>query len=197
MGLGGEGVWDGVQAFSGCTQLTNVDLSASTITGLRREVFNGCTALRMVSLPPTLKEFGDLNGGALLDRDPFSNCLNLKLIFSGHELPACNFNITKIAAMEFSDALTTLPDNAFTHYPDLTEILFRGEKPETVGADLFTGLTTANQLTAYVPRSKVATWKPVATDEIITKTKGEWVSGTAQQIRTWADDHPGLMLLIR
>lgn len=196
MGLGG-GSWGGAQAFSGCTQLTNVDLSASTITGLRREAFNECTALRAVSLPPTLKEFGDPNGGSLLDRDPFPSCLNLKLIFSGSGLPVCNFDIKKITAMEFSDALTTLPDNAFTHYPNLTEILFRGAKPETVGADLFTGLTTANQLTAYVPRSKVATWKPVATDGIITKTKGEWISGTSQQIRTWADDHPGMVLIVR
>ena len=101
-----------------------------------------------------------------------------------------------MSAIEFSSALTELPDEAFKPYPNLAEIKFFGAKPETVGSDLFVGLK-ANQLTAYVPRSKVATWKPVATDGIITKTKGEWVSGTAQQIRTWVDDHPGMVLIVR
>ena len=196
----GNSAWS---TFEGCV-ITNADLSASTCTRLYRYCFKDCTALKTVLLPPTIEAFGAPDGDMNLEnRPPFSGCSNVKLVFSGSTLPTIRMEgqygggETAVSAIEFSSALTTLPDEAFKFYPNLTEIKFHGAKPETVGADIFTGLKKDNQLTVYVPRSKVATWKPVATDGIIGRTRGEWVSGTVQQIRTWADDHPGLLLLIR
>ena len=205
--------WNGTQMFENCAKIPSADLSESTITALRREAFNGCVALKEVKLPATFVEFGNPNTAVdsqeyypNINTDPFNGCSGIKLYLNSPKMPVKNsstdvnvpMNIAGISEIVISANMTELEDGAFSkaEYSNLTEIKFLGAKPETIGADLFAN-QKAGQLTAYVPRSKVATWKPVATDEIITKTKGEWVSGTAQQIRTWADENLGLMLLVR
>lgn len=47
-----------IGAFAGCTTLTSIDLSATSITALPAEAFTGCTALTTVTLPSTCVTIG-------------------------------------------------------------------------------------------------------------------------------------------
>ena len=188
--------WAGVGMFQNCVKIPSADLSASTITAIRREVFSGCSSLAWVKLPPTFVEFGiSSKPGDLIDRSPFGGTMSVRLCLSSAELPAKNFDMPQVTAIEFGPGLAVLKDGAFSkaEYSGLTKIDFLGEKPATVGADLFAS-QKAKQITAHVGLQHVDSWKPLATNQRITSKRGEWVSGTCQNIRT---DPTGLMLLVR
>ena len=50
----------GAYAFYGCSGIEEIDLSATQVTAVEASTFNGCTALRVVTLPTTVTEIGDL-----------------------------------------------------------------------------------------------------------------------------------------
>ena len=205
--------WNGTQMFEGCAKIPSADLSESTITALRRQAFNGCEALKEVKLPATFVEFGNPNTAVdsqeyypNINTDPFNGCSGIKLYLNSPKMPVKNsstdvnvpMNIAGIAEIVIGENMSELEDGAFSkaEYSGLTNVTFMGAKPATVGADLFDG-QKVGQITAYVPSEDLASWKPLATDQIITKDAGEWVSGTAQQIRSYGNLPAGLIIFMR
>lgn len=205
--------WNGTQMFENCAKIPSADLSESTITALRREAFNGCVALKEVKLPATFVEFGNPNTAVdsqeyypNINTDPFNGCSGIKLYLNSPKMPVKNsstdvnvpMNIAGISEIVIGENMSELEDGAFSkaEYSNLTNVTFVGAKPATVGADLFAD-QKVGQITAYVPGKELASWKPVATDQIITKNAGEWVSGTAQQIRSYGMNRSGLLIIVR
>lgn len=82
-------------AFDGCTSLEDVDLSEATgLTTLTSYAFRNCTALKVITIPSTIKTIGS---------NAFQNCTGLKKIF-------------------FKDRPTTLNSSAFSGCTSVTDI---------------------------------------------------------------------------
>ena len=202
---GYEGCWGMVQ---NDTSITNVDLSASTITALRRDCFKGCTSLKTVKLPPTIQAFGaPHNSDGMSDRSPFADVGGVKLIFTGGALPEMTCNDGNVAAIEFTAPVSALPDNAFYSYFNpygktlLTSITFVGEPPATIGENLFSGAMggfVKESVTVYVPNYYRVQWREIADDKVLSKTTGgTWTSGTKQLIKAYGSGKSGFTLFLR
>ena len=190
----------------GCTGITNVDLSASTITVLRRDCFKNCTGLKVVTLPPTIQEFGAPHGDnlGLQNRTPFEGVGGVKVIFTGGMLPEMTYQDGNVAAIEFTTPVAELPDNAFANYysmyssPRLSSITFAGPPPATIGNDLFTGGYKGKAITINVPNYYIADWRKIADNGVLTKKDGgTWTSGTTQLLATYGESRQGLMVIVR
>ena len=82
----------GTYAFYGCSTMENVDLTKTQIESIEASTFSGCSALKLVKLPTTVTELGDLafNGCVALEAVEgldnvtyvgtlvFNNCTSLK-----------------------------------------------------------------------------------------------------------------------
>lgn len=71
----------GANAFSGCTQLTEV-LIPDTVTFIGVYAFNNCTSLREIALPDSVTECQIVKGG-VREPHPFYNCYDLKITYKG------------------------------------------------------------------------------------------------------------------
>ena len=71
----------GAEAFSDCTQLTEV-LIPDTVTFIGVYAFNNCTSLREITLPDSVTECQIVKGGAR-EPHPFYNCSDLKITYKG------------------------------------------------------------------------------------------------------------------
>lgn len=190
----------------GCTGITNVDLSASTITVLRRDCFKNCTGLKVVTLPPTIQEFGAPYGDnlGLQNRTPFNEVGGVKVIFMGGALPVMTYQDGNVAEIEFKSPVAELPDNAFANYysiyssPRLSSITFVGPPPATIGKDLFTGGYNDKAITINVPNLYRAEWREIADGKVLTKKDGgTWTSGTTQLLVTYGESRQGLMVIVK
>lgn len=109
----------GAEAFFGCTGLKNLSLPASLKT-LEDSVFFGCTGINgTVVLPANLETIGD---GAFyscsnVDGFDFSKCTKLSSIGS-----ITFANCTKITKMNLPASLKTIKGDAFNDCPELTEL---------------------------------------------------------------------------
>ncbi|WP_277056260.1 leucine-rich repeat domain-containing protein [Treponema socranskii] len=109
----------GAEAFFGCTGLKNLRLPASLKT-LEYSVFFGCTGINgTVVLPANLETIGD---GAFylcsnVDGFDFSKCTKLSSIGS-ITFAKC----TKITKMNLPASLTSIAGDAFNNCPELTEL---------------------------------------------------------------------------
>ena len=200
-----EGCWGIVQ---NDTSITNADLSASTITVLRRDCFKNCTGLAVVKLPPTIQEFGaPHNSDGMYNRSPFVDVGGVKLIFTGGALPLMNCNDGNVSAIEFKMPVSTLPDNAFYSYFNpygetlLTSITFVGEPPATIGENVFSGANggfAKDTVTVNVPAYYIKEWRAIADDgKLSRKYGGTWTSGTTQLINVYGEVKAGFMLIVR
>lgn len=82
-------------AFDSCTSLVDVDLSEATgLTYLTQSIFRNCTALKVITIPSTIKT---------IDSNAFQNCTGLKKIF-------------------FKDRPTALNSSAFSGCTSVTDI---------------------------------------------------------------------------
>ena len=198
----GLGCWGIIESSTG---ITNVDLSASTATVLRRDCFKNCTGLKVVKLPPTIQEFGAPHGDnlSLQNRSPFNGVGGVKLIFTGGALPVMTCSDSDVAAIEFTTPVPELPDNAFASYRNpsvgthLTSITFAGLPPATIGSDIFSGGYKEKTITINVPAYYIADWRKIADDGKLTiKEGGTWTSGTTQLFATYGEPRKGLVVLI-
>lgn len=71
----------GADAFSDCTQLTEV-LIPDTVTFIGAYAFNNCTSLRELTLPDSVTECQIVKGG-VREPHPFYNCSDLKITYKG------------------------------------------------------------------------------------------------------------------
>ena len=199
-----EGCWGIIESSTG---ITNVDLSASTVTVLRRDCFKNCTGLKTVKLPPTIQEFGapHSSNAGMNNRSPFNGCSNVKLIFNGSILPTIlqtdgyAGGESAVSAIEFSPALTTLSDGAFVPYKNLAEIKFQGVPPTEIGENIFSGFTEKT-ITVNVPAEYISQWREIADDKVLTKESGgTWTSGTTQRINVYGEVKvkTGLRIILR
>lgn len=202
-----EGCWGIVQ---NDTSITNADLSASTITVLRRDCFKNCTGLAVVKLPPTIQEFGaPHNNDGMYNRSPFVDVGGVKLIFTGGSLPEMTCNDGNVSAIEFTTPVSALPDNAFYSYFNpygetlLTSITFVGAPPATIGENVFSGANggfVKESVTVNVPVEYISQWREIADDKVLTKESGgTWTSGTTQLINVYGEVEAkkGFMLIVR
>ena len=188
------GCWGIIESSTG---ITNVDLSASTITVLRRDCFKNCTGLEVVTLPPTIQIFGAPDAKpedqSLANRSPFNGCSNVKVIFTGGALPWMTCNDGNVAAIEFTTPVAELPDNAFYNYYNpygataLNSITFVGEPPATIGETLFASFKKES-ITVNVPVEYISQWREIADNKVLTKEGGgTWTSGTTQLINVYGE----------
>lgn len=204
----GLGCWGIIESSTG---ITNVDLSASTATVLRRDCFKNCTGLKVVKLPPTVQEFGAPHGDnpSLQNRTPFEGVGGVKLIFTGGALPVMTCNDGNVSAIEFTTPVSALPDNAFYSYFNpygntlLTSIAFVGEPPATIGENVFSGANggfVKESVTVNVPAEYIAQWREIADDKVLTKESGgTWTSGTKQLINVYGEPvvRSGFAIIVR
>ena len=202
-----EGCWGIIESSTG---ITNVDLSASTVTVLRRDCFKNCKGLKVVKLPPTIQEFGaPHNSDGMYNRSPFNEVGGVKLIFTGGALPLMTCNDGNVSAIEFTTPVSALPDNAFYSYFNpygatlLNSITFVGEPPATIGENLFSGSNggfTKETITVNVPVEYISQWREIADDKVLTKKDGgTWTSGTKQLINVYGEVKvkTGLRIILR
>ena len=201
------GCWGIIESSTG---ITNVDLSASTATVLRRDCFKNCTGLKVVKLPPTIQEFGapyDTVNPGLNNRTPFEGVGGVKLIFAGGALPAFTYNDGNVSEIEFTTPVAELPDNAFYSYYNpngatlLNSITFVGEPPATIGENVFSGEKGGfkkESVTVFVPNYYIADWRKIADNGKLTKKDGgTWTSGTTQLLATYGESRQGLMVIVK
>ena len=201
-----EGCWGIIESSTG---ITNVDLSASTVTVLRRDCFKHCTGLKVVTLPPTIQVFGapDSSDTSLNNRSPFNEVGGVKLVFTGGALPVMTCNDGNVAAIEFTTPVAELPDNAFYSYYNpygatlLNSITFVGEPPATIGENVFSGEKGGfkkESITVFVPNYYIADWRKIADNGKLTKKDGgTWTSGTTQLLATYGESRQGLMVIVK
>lgn len=202
------GCWGIIESSTG---ITNVDLSASTITVLRRDCFKNCTGLKTVTLPPTIQIFGGPDAKPedqnLANRTPFNGASGVKLIFTGGALPWMTCNDGNVAAIEFTTPVAELSDNAFYNYYNpygataLNSITFVGEPPTTIGENVFSGANggfKAKTVTVNVPNYYIAEWREIADGgKLSKKDGGTWTSGTTQLLATYGESRQGLRIIIK
>lgn len=122
----------GYEAFSGCSEMTNLRLSRNT-TRITYDAFYNCEKLADVELPDTVEFIGE---------EAFYSCSKLRLV--GDKLP---LNLTYIDARAFMDCLnlrlTEIPDSvtyigdqAFENCIPLNNITLP-ENLETLGSQVF------------------------------------------------------------
>lgn len=107
----------GVMAFSGCTALSGVDLSESQLQNLSFAAFSGCTALASVKLPGTLTSLGE---------NAFAKCTSLNNVV----LP---------------QSFTILPDYVFAGCSSLTDIRLP-EGLQLIGEGAFRNCTSLRSI---------------------------------------------------
>ena len=187
-----------------CLSVTNVDLSASTITALRRDCFNGCKNLKTVILPPTCQELGAHEGDSMTDRTPFGGTdMNVKLIVTGNTLPLISCGTYCIGAIEFTKPINELSDNAFVNCRHASfgtrfnSITFVGPPPTEIGETIFDGHKECS-ITINVPNYYIADWRKIADNGKLTKKDGgTWTSGTKQLLATYGEGKAGLMVIVK
>ena len=202
-----EGCWGIIESSTG---ITNVDLSASTVTVLRRDCFKNCTGLKVVKLPPTIQEFGapyNSTDPSLYNRSPFNEVGGVKLIFTGGALPVMTCNDGNVSEIEFTVPVAELSDNAFYSYFNpygstlLKSIIFVGEPPATIGENVFSGSNggfAKESVTVFVPNYYRAEWREIADNGKLTKKDGgTWTSGTKQLLATYGESRQGILIIVK
>lgn len=98
-------------AFSGCTQLTGLDIShCKKLTSIHASAFNNCTSLEVLKLPASLEfidnsAFLSCSGIAELD---IAHCENLKSIKS-----SCFENCSNLKTVQLPKSIETIENRAF------------------------------------------------------------------------------------
>lgn len=108
-------------AFEGCTSLTDIDLSKTSLTSIGNRAFYGCTSLTDLDLSET-----SVN---LIDQEAFAECKALKSVAVPASLKTIGtkafYNCQSLATLDLSQAhLSTLGERAFYQCKALQKIDF-------------------------------------------------------------------------
>lgn len=124
----------GLNAFSGCTSLSNITLSETEVT-IPANAFYGCTSLTNIDIPDSVTSIG---GRA------FYGCTNLKKLVIPNGVRCISesafMNCTSLTTIELTDSITGIDMNAFSGCTNLTTI----EIPDyiyCIGSGAFSGCT--------------------------------------------------------
>ena len=136
-------------AFRGNTQIEYIDLSNTSLTTIGTSAFEGCTNLKEVRLPSTVKTIGV---------NAFKDCVNLVSEYNPDN--TWNYgklytpNVTSIGASAFENckkivtfempSITTIGNTAFKQCERLEKILIPASAT-SLGTYIFYGCTTLNQ----------------------------------------------------
>ena len=123
----------GQNAFAKCTSLHTVNFEENAVlTALATSMFEGCTALKNITIPETVKTVG----GSL-----FKGCTSLEEIHLPSKitsLPASLFSgCTSLKTVTADGAITAVNGSVFLECGALTSLGFSLEKVTTVGASAF------------------------------------------------------------
>lgn len=133
----------GDSAFYGCEELLSLELPDSVRT-IERHAFRLCTKVESIRIP---------EGVEIIEDGIFEYCYSLKEI----QLPSTLTTIkdmiiqgcNSLESLEIPSSVNSLGDLVFIN-SGLLELHFKGEKPATIGTELFKG--AKENLTIYVPR---------------------------------------------
>lgn len=162
----------GVKAFYGCSKLKTVDMSTAKITALLAEedyshkiygIFEGCTSLETVKLPPTLEK---------IDRATFLECKNLKTIdLSGTRLIEIGgvwrdsgdsygafTNCTALETIKFPATLKKISASAFSDCTNLKEVDLSGTKVSEIGRLAFADCTALDTVQFPATLKTIGPW---------------------------------------
>ena len=141
-------------AFSGCSRLKSITFP-NKLKEIERYAFQSCTQLQEVTLPNSVTDIGTAafykcinlhtvtlpNKLQVLPEYVFQDCQALKSIHtkSVHTIKKYAFNgCTRLAKVEFTDALTSLGDRAFLDCRSLTQVTLPNSVTD-VGEGCFSG----------------------------------------------------------
>ena len=110
----------GVDAFSGCNNLTNITIPNS-VKGIYDHAFKGCKSLTNITIPSSVTKMGN---------SVFSNCYNLTnvtvengMTFLGN---ATFSNCGKLTSITLPDTLTSIGESTFENCTNLKNIVIPG-----------------------------------------------------------------------
>ncbi len=129
----------GNYAFKDCTSLTAIELPTAVESTLGQEVFNGCTALKTVTLGnatsignkafygcTALEEIKLPDVLATLGTEVFSGCTSVKKVDTGNGLTAISnktfYNCTSLEELTLGTSIASIGQYAFYHCDGLTEL---------------------------------------------------------------------------
>lgn len=186
-GIGGSSInGSGIDSVEFGSQLWSIGDSA----------FQDCTKLSEIKSPADLR-------GVVVGKQAFQSCNGLTgevdfrfaAMFGTQEF----YNTKNIKTLLLGDGLTNLVGQTFQNMTGLRNIYWEGDKPETLGANLFQGCT-AQAITNFVPKAYAANWQSVVTAGAgtIGRVPVEWRSNTKQWIcLSDATASKGLMMILR
>ena len=131
-------------AFSGCSSLSSVTIS-SGVTSIGDSVFSGCRSLPSVTIPSNVVHIGS---------SAFSGCRSLSSV----AIPSGVTNIgssafyanSSLGSVDIGTGVKTVGAECFCSCMNLTNVIFRGDAPTTVGGLVFS--ETSLDLNVVVPR---------------------------------------------
>ena len=142
----------GDSAFYGCEELLSLELPDSVRT-IERHAFRLCTKVESIRIP---------EGVEIIEDGIFEYCYSLKEI----QLPSTLTTIkdmiiqgcNSLECLEIPSSVNSLGNSVFIN-SGLLELHFKGDKPATIGTELFKG--AKENLTIYVPREYYDSYKNV------------------------------------
>lgn len=159
-GMGVEVI--GTSAFSGCTNLVNVEVRNEKLTRIGENAFKNCKSLELFVIPGPI-ELGEgiftgcnslrtINLGHELDEIPdytFNGCLALETIYGVETLvyignsafQACE----SLASFEFSPSIEMIADNAFAFCTSLKSLNITATDG-VIGSSAFAGCTSLSKI---------------------------------------------------
>ena len=154
-------------AFSGCSSLSSVTISLG-VTSIGDYTFSGCSSLSSVTIPSSVVNIGS---GVFCDcrslpsvtipsnvvnigNSAFSGCSSLSSV----SIPSCVTNIgsrafyanSSLGSVDIGTGVKTVGAECFCSCMNLTNVIFRGDAPTTVGGLVFS--ETSLDLNVVVPR---------------------------------------------
>ena len=128
--------------FGGCTSLESIEFAeGSQLQSITAGAFNGCTALKTITLPESL---------VAIEGDLFTGCTSLETVILGGrwtEVPANFFKgMTSIKTVVLPETIVTIGANAFDGCTNLTSVNLPGTI-EKIGEAAFRGCTSISSVT--------------------------------------------------
>ena len=164
-GLTGISIPDGVEtiggaAFYSCTSLEAAALPAnSNFTSIAANLFDGCTSLKSISIPSTVKTIGD---------HAFSNCTALTSVSIPNGVTSIGeyaFEGSILTRVTIPASVTSIGKNAFQGCAKLTGVILKGTTPpKTIGNYAFDEANAT--VTFLVPTGAVGAYQVVLNADV-------------------------------